>query len=274
MQATAVQATVDRLRRAPKYRQVHPDTIRDIVRQEAPHAASAADLERRARLRLHRAVAGYLLTGRSARLLRGLDEAICGGGEATRAWCRGVLASHVSTAERLGDLDRLYPTILGVTGAAATVADLACALNPFTIPWLRQVTDARYTGYDLNLSYVTIGAQFLARADPAATVLHQDVLVHPEEIRADVALLLKTYHCIDDRTPGAALRLVDGIAASSVVISFPVRSIGGRAARFTGPHIEALAELARRRHWELRRASLASEELIVIIKDDGHGRDG
>lgn len=271
VQATGVQATVERLRHAPKYRQIHADTITDIVRQEVPHATSTADLERRARLKLHRAVAGYLLSARPARLLRGLDEAISDGGEATRAWCRAVLASHVSTAERLVDLDRLYPAILGLTGAAGTVADLACALNPFTVPWLRQVTAARYTGYDLNLSYVDIGAEFLARADLAATVLHRDVLLRPEEIRADVALLLKTYHCIDDRAPGGALRLVENIAASRVVISFPVRTIGGRAAHFTRPHVEALEQLARRRHWELRRASLASEELVVIVKGDGLG---
>jgi len=273
-QAAAVQATVDRLRRAPKYRQVHADTILDIVRREAPQATSAADLERRARLRLHRAVAGYLLTGRPARLLRGLDEALSCGSEATRTWCRTVLGSHVSTAERLGDLDRFYPAILSMTGAVATIADLACALNPFTVPWLRQVTAAQYTGYDLNLSYVNIGAEFLARADPAATVLHRDVLMRPEKIRADAALLLKTYHCIDDRTPGGALRLVDDVAASYVVVSFPVRTIGGRAAHFTRPHVGELEALAGRRHWELRRASLANEELIVIVKGDGHGPDG
>jgi 16S rRNA (guanine(1405)-N(7))-methyltransferase len=274
VQATVVQATVDRLRHAPKYRQIHADTVLDIVRREVAHATSAADLERRARLKLHRAVAGYLLTGRPTRLLRGLDEAISCGSEATRAWCRTVLGCHVSTAERLGDLDRLYPTILGLTGAAVTIADLACALNPFTVPWLRQVTAAQYTGYDLNLSYVNIGAEFLARVDLAATVRHRDVLVRPEEIRADVALLLKTYHCIDDRTPGAALRLVEDIAASCVVVSFPVRTIGGRAARFTRPHVEALEVLAGRRHWELRRGSLTNEDLVVVVKGDGLGPYG
>jgi 16S rRNA (guanine(1405)-N(7))-methyltransferase len=270
----SVRATIERLRLAPKYRQVHADTIADVVRQEVAYAADATELERRARLKLHRVVAGYLFTGRPARLLRGLDEAVADGPAATQAWCRTALGSHVSTAERLPDLDRLYPCVLSLTGPPGTIADLACALNPLTVPWLRQVTAAQYTGYDLSLSYVTIGGQFLARTDADGTTAHRDVLVRPEEIRADVALLLKTYHCIDDRTPGGALRLVRDITAACVVVSFPVRTIGGRAARFTRPHIEALQTLADQRHWELRRASLSNEDLIVIVKEDRLGAPG
>jgi 16S rRNA (guanine(1405)-N(7))-methyltransferase len=239
--------TVERLRAAPKYRQIHIDTITDIVRREAAHATSEADLERRARLKLHKVIAGYLFTARPARTLRGLDEAVAAGPEALREWCRGVLARHFSSAERLPDLDRLYPAILDLAGPAASIADLACALNPFTVPWLRAATAASYTGYDLNLSYVELGGQFLGVADAGATVLHRDVLVAPGEIRADVALLLKTYHCIEGRRPG-------------------VRTMSGRPAAFTPAHLDRITELARRRGWEQRRASLAQEELIAVIK--------
>jgi 16S rRNA (guanine(1405)-N(7))-methyltransferase len=258
--------TVERLRAAPKYRQIHIDTITDIVRREAAHATSEADLERRARLKLHKVIAGYLFTARPARTLRGLDEAVAAGPEALREWCRGVLARHFSSAERLPDLDRLYPAILDLAGPAASIADLACALNPFTVPWLRAATAARYTGYDLNLSYVELGGQFLGVTDAGATVLHRDVLVAPGEIRADVALLLKTYHCIEGRRPGAALALVDELGAACVVVSFPVRTMSGRPAAFTPAHLDRITELARRRGWEQRRASLAQEELIAVIK--------
>ncbi len=185
-----------------------------------------------------------------------------------------MLARHFSTAERLGDLDRLYPAILGLTGPAGSIADLACALNPFTVPWLRAATQAAYTGYDLNLRYVQLGASFLELTDATSTVLHCDVLVRPEEIRADVALLLKTFHCIEDRRPGAALALVDNLAAGSVVVSFPVRTMSGRVATFTRRHLDQLTGLAQRRGWEQRRASLPGEELVVLVKQDRHGRPG
>jgi hypothetical protein len=41
---------------------------------------------------------------------------------------------------RLPDLDRLYPAILELTGPADSIADLACALNPCTVPWLWQTS--------------------------------------------------------------------------------------------------------------------------------------
>jgi 16S rRNA (guanine(1405)-N(7))-methyltransferase len=274
MSEAATRRTIERLRAAPKYRQIHIDTIADIVQRELAEASSDADLERRARLKLHKIIADYLLTTRPARLLRGLDEAAAAGPEALRDWCRGVLARHFSTAERLPDLDRLYPAILELTGPVASVADLACALNPFTVPWLRAVTAASYTGYDLNLSYVQPGAQFLAVTDQAATVVHRDVLVAPGEIRADAALLLKTYHCIEARRPGAALALVADVAAANVVISFPVRAMSGRAATFSRGHLRQLTELADREGWEQRRAALAGEELVVLVKGERRGQPG
>lgn len=269
----AVAATVSRLRVAPKYRQIHEDTIADIVAQESAFATSDADLERRARLKLHRVVADYLFVARPARILRGLDEALAAG--EVRPWCRAALGQHFSTAERLDDLDRIYPAMLELAGPAQTIADLACALNPLTLPWLRDVTTAAYRGYDLNMSYVEIGAAFLARIDPAATVEHRDILLRPEELNADVSLLLKTYHCIEDRQPGAALRLVERLGSNRVVISFPVRTMSGRAAAFTGAHLARLAELAQRRGWELRRSRVGNEEFGVLVKSggpgDGHG---
>lgn len=272
MSEAVTRRTIERLRAAPKYRQIHADTIADIVEREVPHATSDADLERRARLKLHKVIAGYLVTARPSRMLRGLDEAAAAGPEALRDWCRGVLARHFSTAERLPDLDRLYPAILDLAGPVASIADLACALNPFTLPWLRAATPATYTGYDLNLSYVELGNTFLGRTDPAATAVHRDVLVRPEEIRADVALLLKTYHCIEGRRPGAALRLVEDLGPARVVISFPVRTMSGRPAPFTPVHLERLADLAARRGWEQRRASLPEEELVVLVKEGSRGQ--
>jgi 16S rRNA (guanine(1405)-N(7))-methyltransferase len=265
----AVPADVDwvaaRVGASAKYRDIHPATIADVARAELHRAVGRADLERRTRATLHRVAALYLLTSRRA-VERAMD---CGDG--SRDWCRRILGAHASTGERLADLDGFYAAIFDITGPAREVADLACALNPITLPWLRDVSDAGYVGYDLNRFYVEVGGRFLAPRYADCRLVHDDVLVDPARVTADVALLLKTYHCMEDRRAGAGLALVDALAASHVVVSFPLRARGGRAATFAARHTAALARLAGERRWAMRAARLTSEELLVLSKGDGAG---
>lgn len=265
--ALAVQTVTARLAAAAKYRDVHPDTIADVVRRAGESTKDVAELERQARARLHKVAALHLVTVRPAVLRRdaapgdGAD-----GADARRAWCRRMLAAHVSTAERLPDLDQFYPALLALVPPPVTVTDLACALNVFTLPWLRDCTDASYTGYDLNATFVALGNDFLSRDYPGCEVRHEDVLTAEPPVTADLALLLKTYHCIEGRQPGAGLRLVDTLAASHVVVSFPTRAMNGRAATFARRHVEDLTALAGRRGWRVAQASLPTEEFVAISK--------
>ena len=264
----AVNTVIARIAAAPKYRDVHPDTVAEVVRRESEATREVAELEHRSRARLHKVAALHLLTTRAAVLRRGIEPADLDDPARRRLWCREMLAGHASTAERLPDLDRFYPTILGLVPAPRTVADIACALNPFTVPWLREVVDAQYIGYDLNAQFVQIGNAFLSRGYPDCRVEHEDVLTRTAPLTADLALLLKTYHCIEDRHPGAGLRLVDRLAADHVVISFPTRALNGRGAVFARRHVEDLIELATRRAWRVSRAALPSEEFVAISKNE------
>jgi 16S rRNA (guanine(1405)-N(7))-methyltransferase len=268
-----VDAVIQRVRSAPKYRAIHPDTISDVVRQERVYAADKADLERRVRLKLHRVAAGYLFTARPGRLLRALDS-LPSDEEGLRAFCRGALAAHFSSAERLPDLERFYPAVFAATGPASVVADLACAVNPFSLPWLREVSDARYVGYDLNLSYVDLDCRFLAQRYPDCAVHHRDVLVDPAGITGDVALLLKTYHSIEERRTGAGLRLVAELGTRMVVVSFPVKTMQGRSAPSWQVQIGQLGSLAGERGWGFHRVGLPTEDLVVVRKDGSHAPPG
>ncbi|MEU4570792.1 hypothetical protein [Micromonospora sp. NPDC023956] len=263
----AVARVIVRLTTAAKYRDVHPETIADLVRREGRTTGDAAELERLVRARLHKVAALHLLTARPAALRRALDRADLDDPQARRDWCRQVLAGHFSTAERLTDLDAFYPTLFGLVPPPATVADVACALNPFTLPWLREVSDARYVGYDFNATFVALGNAFLARTHPECEIRHEEVLTDGHQVSADLALLLKTYHCMEGRRPGAGLALVDRLACRHVVVSFPTRAMNGRAAVFVPRHVEELAELARDRGWRWSRATLPSEDLVAIHKE-------
>lgn len=258
---------IARLNKAAKYRDVHPETIADLVHREGRSTSDSTELERLVRARLHKVAALHLLTSRPAALRKALDRADLADPGARRQWCREALAGHFSTAERLPDLDAFYPTLFGLVPPPRTVADLACALNPFTLPWLREVSGARYVGYDFNAAFVALGNTFLTRTYPESEVRHAEVLTDGHQVTEDLALLLKTYHCMEGRRPGAGLALVDRLACRHVVVSFPTRAMNGRGAVFVPRHVAELAGLARSRGWSWSRATLGSEDLVAISKD-------
>jgi 16S rRNA (guanine(1405)-N(7))-methyltransferase len=267
-----VATVVERVAAAPKYRAVHPDTIRSIVAGEARAGGRPADVEKRARLRLHKAVALFLATASPSELLAQLRSAADEPGFDLRSWCRAAMARHVSTAERLDDIDDLYPTILGLMGSLApgtALADVACAYNVLALPWLRDNSEVPYVGYDLNADVVALGREVLARAGGPGELVHTDVLVTPDAVGEEVALLLKTYHCLEARAPGSGLQLVEDLPATLVVVSLPTRGGGGRTYGFGGGHGDRIEARAAAQGWTITTARLLSEEIWAIAKRPG-----
>lgn len=264
----AADTVVERLQAAPKYRGIHSDTIRDIVQHEAHAARDPRDLERRARIRLHKCVATYLSDVGGGTLVAELERGALGAGsrEDIRAWCHRALATHVSTRERLPDLVELYPRLLDLIGPITAIADLACALNVLTLPWLRERFAGRYVGYDFNLEMVRLGNAFAARVDANARVVHADVLVTPTIVQEDAALLLKTYHCLEIRRAGAGLELLDMIGSPKVVVSLPPRSLSGRPLGFATGHGERLRHHAAETGWTIQELELPTEVFWVITR--------
>jgi len=264
--AAVVATVVERVAAAPKYRAVHPDTIRSIVTGEARAGGRAAEIEKRARLRLHKAVALFLATASPAELLAQLRSAADEPGFDLRSWCRAAMARHVSTAERLDDLDDLYPTILGLVGPVAALADVACAYNVLALPWLRDHSDATYVGYDFNADVAALGREVLARAGGPGDLVHADVVVSPDVVTEEVALLLKTFHCLEARAAGSGLQLVEDLPAAVVVVSLPTRGGGGRAYGFGGGHGARIEARAAEQGWTITTARLLSEEIWAVRK--------
>lgn len=264
----AADPVVEKLRTAPKYRGVHIDTIRDVVQQEASAARDPRDLERRARIRLHRCVATFLNDVPCGALVAELERGALGGGseDEIREWCRRALATHASSRERLPDLAELYPRLLDLIEPVTTIADMACALNVLSLPWLRDRFTGGYVGYDFNLATVELGRAFAARADANARMVHADLLVTPALVREDAALLLKTYHCLEIRRPGAGLHLLDEIGSPTVVVSLPRRSLSGRPLGFATGHGERLRNHASARGWTIRELELSTEVFWAITR--------
>lgn len=142
--------------------------------------------------------------------------------------CTRILDSHVSTAERLPVLSEFYSTLFERTGKPRSVLDLACGLNPFALPWMGLKADASYRAYDMDRRLVRLLNRFFQGCGRPGSAFCGDLLSAPLPGGADLVLLMKALPTLERQGEDAGLELLGRLQARVVVVSFPVRTLGGK----------------------------------------------
>lgn len=265
---------IAQVRANPKYATIHPALIAHIGQKELVHR-DLKEAVKATRRRLHQIGAVYTAKRPPyGRWLQAL-EASEGDQVALQAACLEAMAFHQSTRERIPFLERFYHTILGDLGPIHGVLDLACGLNPLAIPWMPLTTGATYAAYDI---YTDLAA-FLNQALPLFKVQGEahclDLLTETPPLEAEVALLLKTIPCLDLLDRSAAPRLLQGVHARYIVVSFPLQSLGGRRDRGMLQTYEArFADLISGFSWAITSYNFETELVFRIDKGQPHTQEG
>jgi 16S rRNA (guanine(1405)-N(7))-methyltransferase len=77
-------------------------------------------------------------------------------------------------------------------------------------------------------------------------------------------LLLKTLPCLDQQEPGASARLLGGLQARIIVVSYPVRSLGGRQKGMSQTSRANFARIAGILDREVSELDIAGELVFVL----------
>jgi 16S rRNA (guanine(1405)-N(7))-methyltransferase len=162
------------------------------------------------------------------------------------------------------DLDSFYDRIFAVTGPPTRVADLACGLNPLTIPWMRLRAGATYLAADVDAEMTRFLNDFLPLAGVTGRAELNDLIAGPPAAPADVALLLKALPCLQHQASDL-LRILDAIDAPWLVASFPTRSLGNRPKGMVANYRAFFADLVRPRDWKTQEI-LFDSELVFVVK--------
>ena len=216
---------VERVLRSSRYRDVDRSLLARFAAEELPRARNTDEAVKRVKRRLHQAVGAVRGAGGPFRL-DGSTGALTD--PALRSACADAMGGHASTRERLPYLDTFYSSIWAITGIPQRVMDLGCGLNPLALPWMG-LGDATYLASDVDRRPLETVRQFLELAGQPHRVEVRDLVSAPPTDAADVALLLKLIPTLDRQDAGAATRLLDELRVPDAVISFPRRSLGGRA---------------------------------------------
>ncbi|HQX75647.1 MAG TPA: hypothetical protein PL074_05015 [Thermoflexales bacterium] len=259
---------VSRVLAAPKYAQVCEDVVRRIGARELANRASLKDAEHATRNKLHQIGGAYLGEMRYARWLAELREASANG--ATRECLARIMRHHASARERLPMLEQIYAQIFSRVPAPSSILDVACGLNPLSIPWMGLAPGTKYIACDIYADMMAFLAQAMPLLDVNAECLVTDVIGQPPPVEVDLAFVLKTIPCLEQVDADAGLRLLGGLRAKHIVVSFPAKTLGGRNVGMAANYTRRLNDLVARLPLEITSEFEVSTEIVFVLsKLDG-----
>jgi 16S rRNA (guanine(1405)-N(7))-methyltransferase len=267
---SAVDQVVAVLRDSRRYRTLYEPALRrlaaEALRIERGNVREAAKRTKRS---LHQIFGAYLPERpRYGRLLAMLDAALAAGDEEqVRDALRYAMSHHASTRERLPILDDLYREIFSRLGELSSLLDVACGLNPLAVPWMKLPPGIRYLAVDVDAELVEFAGGCLQRLGVDGEARVGDVLEGEITAESDVALLLKSVPCLDQQRRGAGRAVIEGLPARRIVVSFPTRSIGGRAKGMRETYSADFERTAGDAGWSWERLEFPGELVYLVVKE-------
>ena len=251
-----------------KYRHISADLVQRIGAAELEKGRKPKDAVKAVKKKLHQIAAAYLTekpdypawleTLKSASQSKKPQE--------LKNACRGILMQHASTRERLPILDDFYTSILDGLGPIHSVLDIACGLNPLTIPWMPLQDEFTYYACDIYTDLAGFLNSFLKlyQAKGEATVC--DVIYKAPQQEVDLALLLKAIPCLEQIDKSGGERLLDSTNAKRLIVSFPIHSLGGRQKGMAKNYAARFYALVAGRSWQIKRFEFDTELAFLITK--------
>ncbi len=139
-----------------------------------------------------------------------------------------LMQLHPSTRERLPVLRAFYDFLAPYLRDAKTVLDIGCGFHPCAFPFMGLPEDVLYIAGDIDHDTVKVAQAFLRRLKAAQDVRILDAVGTLPGVQADAAFLFKLVPVLEQQKKGLAYRLMDALAAKTIIVTFPVKSLSGR----------------------------------------------
>lgn len=255
------QIIIQNISSSKKYKTIYPKTIERIV-EECYVKYGKKHAEEKARDLLHQVWAAYYPARPNfKKLLKKFQEK-----EIEIDGLQQLLSLQTSTRERIPLLDRFYPEIFSLTGKPDSIIDHACGLNPLTLPWMHIPKETTYKAFDIDQEEINFMQAILGQMKiPQPFYIEAgDVLTDPLPY-ADVVFMLKLLPCLEHQEKNAGLKTMKEQACKFLVVSFPVKSLGGKEKGMADFYTEKFLQDIRQENWKYEKL-LFETELVFVIK--------
>lgn len=223
-----LETLVQEVQKPVKYQAFKRSLVQKIAEQEYPKHSKLTAAVKAVRTRLHQ-VSGAFLANRYnyAQLGSFLEKQSQLSLEEQKPALLEAMRLHASTQERLHYLDSFYRTCLEGVGAISSVLDLACGLNPLSLPWMPLSPGFRYDAWDVVTPLLSALQTWFDACGLNAATASIDITEPLPTVTAQLTLLLKTIPILDQIDPAISLRLLAELQTPYILVSFPARSLGG-----------------------------------------------
>ena len=254
--------------KSPKYRNVSAEFIRNLGRRELSKRQSLTEAIKSTKNKLHQISGAYFLTKpRYKEWLTKLKQAKKTRDEDLfRKTCAEIMSHHHSTRGRLKMVDDFYESVFSRLPPVHSIVDLACGFHPLSIPWMPLREKMKYYAYDIYTDLTDFLNAFLPLAGVAGHAESRDIVQNPPTIRADLAFLLSTIPCLEQVEKSAGLKALESTNADFLVVSFPVRSLGGREKAMREYYQASFDKVTRGKGWNIQRLEFETELVFLIRK--------
>jgi 16S rRNA (guanine(1405)-N(7))-methyltransferase len=263
----AVEAITESILASRKYRSISRSLIQEVARRELPRRRNLQEATKAARSKLHQ-IAGAFVEEQPpyAKWLAELQAAREAGEPALMEACLRIMKHHSSARERVPSLTDFYMTVLDGIGPIDSILDIACGLNPLSIPWMPITQETRYFAVDIYSDLIAFLGDFLRIIEQPGDASEHNIIGSVPDVEVDVALILKTIPCLEQVDPTVGRRLLEGLRARVMLVSFPARSLGGRNRGMVENYSAHFADLVQGHDWKIERFLLATELVFRVTK--------
>ena len=173
---------------------------------------------------------------------------------------------HASTAERLSIHKDFFQTTLASIAPVTSILDLACGLNPLNLPWMPTADQFTYEACDIYSDMIGFLNAFFTHFNVKGSAYLCDLTRSIPQTRVQVAFLLKTIPCLEQIEKTAGKRLLEGLNAENILVSFPAHSLGGRSKGMVQNYEAHFNELIASSNWHVTRFEFQGELAFLVKK--------
>lgn len=248
------------------YKSMDHQLIRRIIEETIPRYKKPGDVIKSVRKKLHQVGSAYL--NRNYNYAQWSERLISLPKEIThpdiRQYCLDVMPFHASTSERLPILEQFYRNSLAPIGKIHSILDLACGLNPLAIPWMNLEDNARYEACDIFTDLIAFVADFFSHFSLNARAYVHDLLEVDRLPHFHLVLLLKTIPCLEQVDKEIGRKILTAINADHVLVSFPVKSLGGAEKGMKKNYAEHFHQMVDHNRWAVTRFEFSTELAFLL----------